>query len=419
MSDKYAERAAKMVKIDEEAQNEVKRLQILQTNPSGYIEADKETTNYTQNEIKRNVSLLTRDKAYNINLKGGPFFIDYSKNGRHLLINNKTGFLGAFDIKLLNLHFEINLDESIKEAIFLHNECLLATAQENNLFIYNNQGVELHCIRSINRPYRIEYLPYHFLLAALARGSLKYLDVTHGKLMADIPLKEEYTTIKHNKNDAIIYLGSKKGTISLFSPNSKEFLMKIFCNSSKVVDLQIERDGRHLVSMGIDKSINIFDIRNSFKPINSFRSKYHINCSDLSDLNMLATGHKKEVYIYKDLFTTPKLYLTHNMNSEAASTKFCPFEDILSVGCGSGVSNLIIPGSGDPVLDMSELNPFESKKERQNSEIKRLLEKIPVDLIGMNGFAFKEDTNIELPTEKAGSRYFDTKKSALDRFYNK
>ncbi|KAL0265673.1 UNVERIFIED_CONTAM: hypothetical protein PYX00_011387 [Menopon gallinae] len=97
--------------------------------------------------------------------------------------------------------------------------------------------------------------------------------------------------------------------------------------------------------------------------------------------------------------------------------RFCPYEDILTTGHQQGVSNLIVPGSGDPVFDTVEDNPFETKRERQNREVKLLLEKVPYEFIGMKGFEFRDDAakNTGLQKDRGGGRH----RTALDRFYRR
>lgn len=50
---------------------------------------------------------------------------------------------------------------------WLHNETLLATAQKQHVFIYDQSGLEIHRLKHHQDVNKLEFLPYHFLLASV------------------------------------------------------------------------------------------------------------------------------------------------------------------------------------------------------------------------------------------------------------
>lgn len=66
------------------------------------------------------------------------------------------------------------------------------------------------------------------------------------------------------------------------------------------------------------------------------------------------------------------------------SVRFCPFQDILTVGHAAGLSSILVPGAGEPNFDSAEADPFEGRVARREREVRALLDKIAPDLITLD-----------------------------------
>ena len=64
-----------------------------------------------------------------------------------------------------------------------------------------------------------------------------------------------------------------------------------------------------------------------------------------------------------------------------SSIRFCPFQDIVTVGHSAGLSSLLVPGAGEPNFDSGEADPFEGRNARREREVRALLDKLAPDTI--------------------------------------
>lgn len=288
-------------------------------------------------------------------------------------------------------------------------------AQKKYVYIYDRNGVELHCLKKHVEVSHMEFLPYHFLLATLGMSSnLKYQDVSTGQIVSEIHTKGGAPcSLTQNPWNAILHIGHQNGTVSLWSPNSSDPLVKLLAHKGPIRSLAVDREGRYMVTAGQDKKMAVWDIR-MFKEVNSYFTRTPASSVAISDTGLTAVvrssvllhcpdpnieadrdpqGWGTNTTIWKGLFSKHRSaqekiqspYMTWGKEGKQVErVRWCPFEDVLGIGHDEGFSSILVPGAGEANFDALEVNPFETARQRQEGEVKGLLNKLSPEMIALD-----------------------------------
>ncbi|KIE01200.1 small nucleolar ribonucleoprotein complex subunit, partial [Metarhizium majus ARSEF 297] len=387
LEDKYQDAAIK-----------AKDAEILLENTAGFLEAEGEmerTFKVRQEDIVSDIGVATAQKRFDLKLDAlGPYICDYTRNGRELLLAGRKGHVATMDWREGKLGCELQLGETVRDVKWLHNNQYFAVAQKKYVYIYDRNGVELHNLRKHNEVTHMEFLPYHFLLATINTGGvIKYQDTSTGQLVAETPSRlGQPVSMAHNPYNAILHVGHQNGTVTLWSPNAQDPLVKLLAHRGPVRSLAMDREGRYMVSTGQDLKMAVWDIR-MFKEVNNYYTRQPASSVAISDTGLTAVGWGTQTTVWKDLFNKNNAvqekvkapYMTWGGEGKRIErVRWCPFEDILGVSHDQGFSSIIIPGAGEANFDALEANPFETVKQRQESEVKGLLNKLSPEMIALD-----------------------------------
>uniref|UniRef100_A0A1I8N4Q7 BING4 C-terminal domain-containing protein n=1 Tax=Musca domestica TaxID=7370 RepID=A0A1I8N4Q7_MUSDO len=375
----------------EYATEQAARTELLLTEQQGFIEADEGevTAEYRQEEIAANVDIQSASKLFKLNLEFGPYSMRYSRNGRHLLLGGRKGHVSSFDWVTKKMHCEMNVMEEVADVSYLHVHTMFACAQKDHVYIYDNQGTELHCIKRMYRVNRMEFLPYHFLLATGNKdGYLSWLDVSIGELVGNYGTKlGEIRIMRQNPSNGVLCLGGGKGVVSMWSPKVREPLAKLLCHPTPLSALTVDHKGQHLITAGLDRKVKVWDIRSLNGPLAKYKLRLPASQVEVSQKGVLAICQGNYCELYHNLImgeSASRPYLRQHCGSFVHGMRFCPYEDILGVSTANGFQSLLVPGSGEPNYDALEDNPMQTKSQRREHEVHSLLEKIPAELITLD-----------------------------------
>lgn len=188
-----------------------------------------------------------------------------------------------------------------------------------------------------------------------------------------------------------MHLGHTNGTVSLWSPNVQTPLVKMLVHKGPVNAVVMDPSGKYMVSSGMDGQLKLWDIR-MYKQVNQFFTPTPATSLAISQRGLLAAAHGPRISMYHSVASMAatasdkvRPYLTHMQPScQISQLQFTPHQDTLVYTHTKGVASILVPGSSNPNYDASESNPYQTVRQRQEQEVKMLLEKIQPDTITLD-----------------------------------
>jgi U3 small nucleolar RNA-associated protein 7 len=363
----------------------------------------EKTWKLSSKDLSQLVDVNTQKKVLDLDLEFGPYRVCYTKNGRHMLFTGSQGHISSINVHSLVAQCEFHVKEHIRDMVYLHDETLFAVAQKKYVYMYDNQGTEVHVLKEHIDVNRLCFLPFHFLLGSIGNaGWLKYQDVSTGEMVSRHRSGlGRCNAMTVNKQNGVVVCGHAGGSITMWSPAMQMPLVKIQAHGGMVSDVSVDRSGRYLCSVG-QGEMKVWDIR-MYKQMDSYFIQGGVGSMggvvEWSDAGCVAvTGGNGRVSVWKDIEKSKQkeIYMSvspdnHNGGNSngkrgVCDVKFRPYEDILAIGHAGGFCTRIVPGCGEPNFDTFADNPYENRKQRGERGVRMLLDKLDPGMIGLGEF---------------------------------
>ncbi|KAI3742108.1 hypothetical protein L1987_59788 [Smallanthus sonchifolius] len=352
----------------------------------GWLEPDglEKTWRFSQQSIANEVDVASRKNQFDLVLPDlGPYTLDYTSSGRYMVSAGRKGHLAIIDLHTLKPIKDMQVRETVRDAVFLHNELFFAVAQKKYTYIYNRAGTELHCLKEHGAVLKLQFLKNHFLLSSINKfGHLHYQDITTGQMIGNYRSGlGRSDVLQLNPYNSVLTSGHSGGTVSMWKSTSSAPLVKMLCHRGPVTAIAFHPNGHLMATAGMDKKLKIWDLR-KYEAIQTLPGL--AKSLDFSQKGMLAasTGSFVQVLATSDSQDYSR-YMIHTMAKGYQVNKvlFRPYEDVLGIGHSNGLSSILIPGSGEPNFDSWVANPYETSKQRREKEVRVLLDKLPPESI--------------------------------------
>lgn len=172
-----------------------------------------------------------------------------------------------------------------------------------------------------------------------------WTDVTMGKSVGSFATREgPLDVMAQNPANALLHCGHAKGTVSLWSPNQPEAVVKLLAHGGPVRGLAVHKAGRVMATAGQEGRIRLWDLR-MWKPLWAGVAPAGLGRLAFSATGLLAAANGTTVHVYKDVMgANPFLYMEHAVDEAVTDLEFAPFEDVLGIGHRAGFTSILVPG---------------------------------------------------------------------------
>lgn len=206
----------------------------------GLLEPETPTERTHKTQQKAIVDATSANAAANAWRKAlpkGPYGINVARTGRHAVAFGTGGRVEVLDLHRNVRTAEVRCGEVCRAATFLHDETMVAVAQRKYVYVYDQDGAEVHRMAKHLEPEHLSYLPFHFLLASAGHaGWLKYNDVSTGQFVAEHNTKAGAPrSLAQNPQTAVLCMGHGNGVCSLWSPAQSKPLARLLCHRGAVL----------------------------------------------------------------------------------------------------------------------------------------------------------------------------------------
>lgn len=350
----------------------------------------------TQADIVEGVALQTQRKHFDLRLVPlGPYKIDFSSNGTHLLLGGLRGHVANMKWKNFALEGETQLKDKVNDLKYLVDHSMYAVAQKKYVYMYTKEGSELHILSSMAHMDRLAYLPKHMLLTASSSlySTIQYLDISTGQEVSCKPpaiVKNPTSCLTVNPSNGVVGSTDLRGVVKFWSPTVVDPLIQLKGHQGAIEDMCFHPNGRFFLTLGGDHKLKVWDIR-TLRTLETYAVTYTFQTMDISSTGLVALGGGTNIQIWKDFFsssapkpTSPYLKFGLGYGNIAERVRFCPYEDVLGVGHSQGFTSLLVPGAGEANPDFYAANPHETERHRKERVVTTLLDKLPPDMISMD-----------------------------------